>query len=173
MARSGWLAVAALAVVVGACGSGHGPPEAQPTLPPPTTSTTTTTTTTTSPVAPRTTARPVTTTRLPPTTTRFTTTTRPLLSPQAASTALCRDVSSALSSIDSGRLVAAALRLGGAINNYPNADGALVSATRSMLRSGVRGDLDGFVGARRQAESACSRYGVVLPSGVVETSQAR
>jgi len=94
---------------------------------------------------------------------------RTVLSRAEASTKLCQSIASANEAVMGGNFVAGGLRLNGGISSYADsADPAVVSAARSMLSAGLNGDADGYVLARGTAASACSTYGVVIPTGGVE-----
>ncbi len=108
------------------------------------------------------------------TTTRpATTTTRPLTRAEATSN-LCTSVASADEAIQRGNFVAGGLRLSSAIGrNEKAADAAVLAAARSMLRSGLNGDAEGYVTARSTASTACARAGYPIQlSGPIMCVQA-
>lgn len=134
------------------------------TLPATTATTATTVVQATTTVAPTsTTTRPSTTTTRPVTTTTTrpitTTTTRPLTRAEATSK-LCASIKSGDDAVQQGSYVRGALRLGNGISSYEaTADPAVVAGAKAMLRTGVRGDAEGYSVARISASDACALAG--------------
>jgi len=163
-ARRSILAAAALALA----GCGHVSTSSEPatttTSPPPTTA------------APTTAAvpSPVTTVLAATTVPRPTTSTTRPLSRAEATAKLCAAVAEGDRRVQDGSYVAGALRLGGGISAYEKtADPTVLAATRSMLSSGVRGNVEGYATARTAAAAACARAGSPIQlSGPVQCIQA-
>lgn len=150
------MAVAAVGLV--GCGQVKEPDEPAPTTTQPS-STTGAPASTAAPGAVPVTAQVTTTTTLATTTTRS-------LSRAEATAKLCAGVGGADERIQRGSFVSGGLRLSGAIAaNEKAADPAVVSAARSMLRVGVKGDAEGYVTARQAASTACARAGSPIRLG--------
>jgi len=120
------------------------------------------TTITPAPVFP-TTAPP---TSVPPTGPAPTTTTTRPPSRAEATTGLCAAVAEGDARVQRDSYISGALRLSGGISTYEKAaDPAVVTAARTMLSTGVKGDAAGYVTARTAASAACARAGTPIHVG--------
>jgi len=65
--------------------------------------------------------------------------------------------------VQDGRFVAGGLRLSSGIGTYgATADPAVVDGAKRVLRTGLDGDAEGYVVARRAAADACARAGAPI-----------